>query len=154
MAESSRYGQSGMTVVELLIVVVIIATVGMIAHTSYRSFRERSTINRAARVVAADISLTRSLAIRNRASFSMVADESNRSYLIRNGAGTVFRRREFKDDTDLRLTSLDVMTTGDSVTFSSRGLATAAFVQVELQRRSETRRVQANVLGRSRVIVP
>lgn len=143
-----------MTLLELLIVIVIVGITGMMANTSYRSFRERSTINRAARVVAADIALTRSLAIRHRRNYSMVADEANRSYLIRDDGGTVFRRREFKDDTDLRLTALDIMTPGDSVTFTSRGLATVAFIQVDVQRRSQTRSVQANALGRSRVIIP
>ena len=56
------------------------------------------------------------------------------------------------ETSDLALTSLDVATTGDSLTFNSRGiLLTGGTPRVNVTRRSRTRSVVFNVLGRSRI---
>ena len=68
-----RSNQSGFTLVELLIGITIMSVVGLIANSSFRDFRRRTILDRAAHVVAADAALTRTYAIRERANVSMVA---------------------------------------------------------------------------------
>jgi Tfp pilus assembly protein FimT len=51
----------------MLITLTIMSVVGLMANTSYRNFRERTILNRAAQVIAADVALTRTYAIRERA---------------------------------------------------------------------------------------
>lgn len=146
-----RYSQSGFTLVELLIVLSIVSLSMLIANNSYTSFRESSALNRAARVVAADATLARSYAIRNRTSVSLVADEANRSYLIRDGSGNVYLNRVFDAASEMRLESLDVRLAGDSLVFNSRGMLTLGAATIDVGRSGGSRRVSLNAIGRWKI---
>ena len=154
MRPGDRTSERGFTIVEMLIVVTILSLVALIANTSYRSFRERAILNRAATVVAADMAMTRSYAIRERQNVSLVADESNRMYVIRTAAGDTLAARILDSSSDLAVDSLNVRAAGDSITFNSRGMLTTAFAQVDVGRASGGRRVQVNGVGRARIITP
>jgi Tfp pilus assembly protein FimT len=136
----------------MLITLTIMSVVGLIANSSYRDFRERTILNRAAEVIAADVALTRTYAIRERANVSMVADESNQTYQIRDAAGNVLKTRWFDADSDLRLEQLDVRTFGDSLTFNARGMLVSAFALIDVGSDSDSKRVVVNGLGRHRII--
>lgn len=144
--------QRGFTLVELLISITILGTLGLISNSAFREFRERTIVNRAARVIAADAAMTRTYAIRNRANVSLVADESNQSYQIRDASGSVLRTRQFDNASDLPLGALDVRLTGDSLTFNSRGMLTTAFALIDLANNGTSKTVQLNGLGRYRII--
>lgn len=154
MRPGHRPSESGFTIVEMLIVVTILSLVALIANTSYRSFRERAILNRAATVVASDMALTRSYAIRERQNVSMVADEANRMYVIRTAAGDTLAARILDSSTDLPVDSLNILAAGDSITFNSRGMLTTAFARVDVGRASGDRQVQVNGVGRARIIQP
>ena len=147
-----KRNQRGFTLVELLIGLTIMSVVGLIANTSFRTFRQRTILNRAAQVVAADAALTRTYAIRQRANISLVADESTQSYQIRDAAGTVLKTRWFDGDSDLRLNSLDITNTGDSLTFNARGMLVSAFAVIDIGSNAGSKRVIVNGLGRYRVV--
>lgn len=148
------HSQSGFTLVEMLIVLSIVSLAMLVANGSYITFRESSTLNRAARVVAADVALARSYAIRNRAIVALVADESSKSYVIRDAGGTVYLNRVFDASSDMMLGSLDVIATGDSITFNERGLmGGAGSVNIDVGRGGGSRRVQVNAVGRWRITV-
>lgn len=146
-----RGSQSGFTLVELLIGITIMSVVGLIANSSFRTFRERTVLNRAAQVVAADAAMTRTYAIRNRANVSLVADESNQRYEIRDASGTVLKTRWFDADSDLRLQSLNILNSGDSLTFDARGMLVSAFGIIDVGTDAGSKRVIINGLGRHRV---
>ena len=154
MRPGDRTSERGFTLVEVLIVVTILSLVSLIANTSFRNFRERATLNRAARVIAADIALTRSYAIRERQNVSLVADEASRTYAIRTAGGDTLAVRSLDSSTDLAIDSLNVLATGDSITFNSRGMLLTAVAQVDVGRASGDRRVQVNGIGRARIIQP
>lgn len=147
-----RGNQQGFTLVELLITITIMSVVGLIANTSFRNFRERTILNRAAQVVAADAAMTRTYAIRTRANVSLVADEGARSYQIRDANGNVLKTRWFDADSDLRLDSLDVINTGDSLTFNARGMLVSAYAAIDVGSAAGSKRVIVNGLGRHRVV--
>lgn len=144
--------QRGFTLVEMLITLTIMSVVGLIANSSYRDFRHRTILNRAAQVIAADAALTRTYAIRSRANVSMVADESNQSYQIRDAAGNVLKTRWFDADSDLGLQQLNIRTFGDSLTFNARGMLVSAFALIDVGNDSDSKTVVVNGLGRHRII--
>jgi prepilin-type N-terminal cleavage/methylation domain-containing protein len=149
-----NHNERGFTLVEMLIVLSIVSLSLLIANSSYITFRESSTLNRAARVIAADVALTRSYAIRHRTSVALVANESTQSYVVRDAAGTVFVNRAFDAASDMRIDGLDVRMFGDSVTFNERGLMWGlGAVNIDITRKNGGRRVQVNSVGRWRILV-
>lgn len=144
----SRPTERGFTLVELLIVMSIVSLSLLIANSSYITFRESSTLNRAARIVAADAALARSYAIRNRTTVSLVADEANQSYEVHDISGTVYLARQFDAASEMRLDTLDVRLPGDSLTFNSRGLLSAGSATIDVGRSGGTRRVTLNAIAR------
>jgi prepilin-type N-terminal cleavage/methylation domain-containing protein len=152
MMRMRRNNQSGFTLVEVLISLTIVSILVLMSNTAFRNFRQRTILNRAARVVAADAALTRTYAIRGRANVSMVADEANQRYEIRDGSGKVLKTRQFDGDSDLPLDSLNVRLTGDSLTFNARGMLVTAFALIDVGTISGSRTVQVNGLGRYRIV--
>jgi prepilin-type N-terminal cleavage/methylation domain-containing protein len=152
MMRMRRNNQSGFTLVEVLISLTIVSILVLMSNTAFRNFRQRTILNRAARVVAADAALTRTYAIRGRANVSMVADEANQRYEIRDGSGTVLKTRQFDGDSDLPLDSLNVRLTGDSLTFNARGMLVTAFALIDVGTISGSKTVQVNGLGRYRIV--
>ena len=148
-------GAGGFTLVEMLLAVVLFGIVMGVGFSGLRSFNESSIVDRASRTVASDVTLTRSHAIRRREGVSLVADESGRSYAIREAAsGDTIVVRWFGGDSDLPLTTLDVQTGDDSFTFNARGLlAGGAQVDVEVERLGKAKRIRITPLGRTHITV-
>jgi len=152
--QNQTRNQRGFTLVEMLIVLSIVSLAMLMANTSFIRFRESSTLNRAARVIAADVALTRSYAIRHRKPVALVANESTQSYVIRDNAGTVYLNRAFDASSEMLIESLDVAVAGDSVAFNERGLMSGAgSVNIDIFRNGAGRRVQVNAVGRWRITV-
>lgn len=143
---------SGITMPDLMIAMVVLAVATVFAMGSMAQYREAAATSRAARVITADVALARSLAIRGREPISLVATEAQRQYVIRDTAGNLFHRRDFGTGAEIRLTSIDVATTGDSLTFDSRGVLVAGGApQINAVRRSKTKTVTLNALGRAQI---
>lgn len=145
------HSQGGFTLVELLIVLSIVSLSLLIANNSYIAFRESSTLNRAARVIAADVGLARSYAIRNRTAVALVADEGSASYVVRDASGTVYLNRAFDVSSEMLLETLDVKLPGDSLVFNSRGMLSLGSATVEVIRSGGSRQVEFNAVGRWRI---
>ena len=143
---------AGFTLVEMLIVLTVFGTMALISNDAFRQFRQRSAVNRAARVIAADAATVRTYAIRNRANVSLVADEAARSYEIRDAAGNVLKTRHFGNDSDLRVNTLNILLFGDSLTFNSRGMLVSAFALIDVASEGGSKRGIGNGLGRPRII--
>ncbi|MFQ5678154.1 MAG: Tfp pilus assembly protein FimT/FimU, partial [Gemmatimonadota bacterium] len=116
MAGSGR----GFTIVELLMVIIVATVLLAIAYGGYRQFNEAAVVRKAAVLVGSDVGLARTLAIRQRGNVSLVAEETGRTYQIRDTGGAVLARRTFDPAAALPLDVLDVQTAGDSLTFNSR----------------------------------
>ncbi|MGD8495314.1 MAG: GspH/FimT family pseudopilin [Gemmatimonadales bacterium] len=144
----SRLSERGFTLVELLIVMSIVSLSLLIANSSYTTFRESATLNRAARIVAADAALARSYAIRNRTTVSLVADEANQSYEVHDESGTVYLYRQFDAASEMKLETLDVKLSGDSLSFNSRGLMSSGSATIDVGRSGGMRRVTLNAIAR------
>jgi prepilin-type N-terminal cleavage/methylation domain-containing protein len=145
----------GFTLVEVLIVLVMASFLMLLSMSSFRDLRERTIVDRAAHVVATDVALTRSYAIRNRQTVSLVADESARNYVLRDASGDTLRVRWFDESSSLPLSLLSVSADGDSLAFNSRGLLLgASVVQLDVGRPAATKRVTVGALGRTDLSTP
>lgn len=143
---------SGFTIIELLIAIVMMAVLLALVYGGYRQFNEAMAVKKSAGLVGADVALTRSYAIQRRSLVSIVADESERIYMIRDTSGVILARRSFDRGSALPLDRLDVKTEGDSLTFNSRGLLVAGGgIEIDVGRGDRDRTVSVNALGRYQV---
>lgn len=147
---------AGFTLVEMLIVITVVSLVLAVGASALRTYRETAIVREAARVVASDIAVVRSEAIKHRGNVSLVATEPELSYVIRDGEGDVLRPlRTFGTESDLPLHKLDIRFEGDSVTFNSRGvLVSGGTGEIDVGRADRTLRIEFNALGRHRIVEP
>lgn len=141
----------GFTVVELAVSLATTGVLLAIGYGAFRQYAEATTARKASLQLAADVSLTRSFAIQRRESVSLVANETSRTYVIRDTAGTLLMQRNLGAGSDLPLTNLAVSAAGDSLTFNSRGLLLGGRVEVALGRRGRSHVVEINALGRTKI---
>ncbi|MFV1988237.1 MAG: GspH/FimT family pseudopilin [Gemmatimonadota bacterium] len=141
----------GFTVVELTIALSSMAVLTAITLGSFRQYSEAMSARKAAVQFAADVGLTRSFAIQRRENVSLVVNEDARTYVVRDTSGTVLMRRDFSGtaEAELALTQLTLNTSGDSLTFNSRGLLSSGTAEATLIRRDRSHHVTVNGLGRT-----
>ncbi len=148
---------SGFTLPELAIALALTAVALGFGFYSFGVFRQRTLVDRAARVMASDVALTRAIAIRSRRNVSLVTDESVPSYVVRDSSGRVYVQRQFDPGSELPLAAISVRTAGDSITFDPRGLMLSSVggPQVEMAVASgEAKEIQFNALGRYVITIP
>lgn len=148
--------QKGLTLVELLMAIVVFAILVGIGFQGLQAFTRTAIPDRAASAIAADVTLARSYAIQRGEDVTLVADEANRSYEVRTAGGDVLHQRSFAASTDLPLTTLDVRTADDDLTFNSRGMLSGGVssVTIGIARFDVGRRIEVNALGRTTVSTP
>lgn len=151
-------GSAGFSLLEVLVVLVLLSIVLGIGYEGLRGFNETTTVERAARAVAGDVTLTRGYAVQRLSEVRLVADESARRYAIVDvGAAPADTLvvRSFSSSSDLPLTRLDVGLAGDHLAFDSRGMlvtgGTTGTDTIELERLGSGRRIVISPLGRTRV---
>lgn len=148
---SWRVGSRGFTLLELGVSLATTGVLLAIGFGAFRQYAEATTARKASLQLAADVSLTRSFAIQRRERVSLVVNVANRSYVIRDTAGALLMRRSFGAGSDLPLTNMAVSTSGDSLTFNSRGLLLGGRAEVALGRRGRMHVVEVNALGRTEI---
>lgn len=144
--------EAGFTIIELLIVMTMFSVLVAVGLRGFRNFNRSTTVDQAARALSSDVTLTRSFAVRRGGNVSLVADEGARRYSIRDASGNVLGTGDFSAGSGAPLTLLDVKTTGDSITFNSRGmLVTGTTVEVDVGYAGRTKKVEVSALGRTRI---
>lgn len=145
----------GFTMIELLVAMALFGIVVAIGFMGMRGFNESTVVDRAATSIASDVTLTRSYAVQRRSTVSMVADEANRRYAIRDEGVSppdTLEVRSFRAGTDLPLTRLDIQTAGDELTFNSRGLLTGGSnVTILVERLDTGQEITVTALGRTSI---
>lgn len=116
----------GFTVVEVLVVLILFTISLAMASNVFSAYQSRTAAQRAAQVFSMDLSLARTSAVRGREAVIVYFDEAGMSYLVRLESGDTLVMRNFGQDGDIRLDSLDLQFTGDSVVFDRRGVADLA----------------------------
>ena len=112
----------GFTVVELLVTLILFSITLALASLVFSGYQSRTAAQRAAQVFAMDLRLARTSAVRGREVVIVDFNEAGGSYVIRLESGDTILRREFGRDDEIRLDSLNLQLTGDSVAFDARGV--------------------------------
>jgi prepilin-type N-terminal cleavage/methylation domain-containing protein len=115
---------SGFTLFELLIVLVISAIILTMGGLAFSGFFQRSSARRAASLFQQDLAAARSYAIRSREPVVLRLYESGLWYQVESQqTETEVLRRRFGPGGDIELTGVTLNTQGDSIVFTSRGMA-------------------------------
>jgi Tfp pilus assembly protein FimT len=121
----SRQAAGGFTLLELTIVMVLAALTLGFGGLSFSGYYRRTAASNAAHVFMQDLVLARTTAVRTRQAVVIRFYESQRWYLVETQSDSVeVIRRRFGDAADIDLSAITLAQTGDSLVFSSRGIAT------------------------------
>jgi type II secretion system protein H len=148
--------ESGFTLLELLIVLVIVSITMGVGIVGYRTLQQNTAARRGAEVFAMDLTLARSSAVRERRPVAIVFEEADLRYVIRTSEGRVIRVRDFSPAGEIRLGAISVELDGDSVAFNARGISDLAGAGGPLGRARFVAgggryEVEFNALGTSRI---
>lgn len=105
-----------------MIVLVLLGVSAAAAAGVFLTYQRRNAAHRAAQFFAMDLSLARTSAVRSREAVIVAFDEADLGYLIRLESGDTLVSRAFGSTGDIRLDSLDLQLSGDSLVFDSRGV--------------------------------
>lgn len=123
-------GVGGFTLLELVIVLVLAGITLGFAGLTFSGYFQRSSARRAAQVFARDLTLARSSAVRAREKVVIRFFESSRWYeIVAIDSDTEIARRRFGVNADVDLSAINLVFRGDSVVFSSRGVADLSNIQ-------------------------
>ncbi len=149
--------RTGFTLIELTVVLILASlTLGFTA-LYFSGYYRKTSARRAAQIFAQDLSLARASALRAREPVVIRFDESGLWYSITMmDTGTELERRRFKTNADIPLSAINLQTAGDSLVFTSRGVAdltseTSSLGSATFSAGSVTYKVSFNSMGASKV---
>jgi len=122
---SRRPTSSGFTLVELLVVMLLVASLTAVAAWSLSSTGGRSAARAAAQQFATDLRQARAFARRTNEAVTIRFDETPDSlrYTVIGASGDTLADRRFRPGFDVRLDAFDLQMAGDSLRFGADGLA-------------------------------
>jgi prepilin-type N-terminal cleavage/methylation domain-containing protein len=148
-------GGGGFTLLEMTIVLIIGGVLMGMAALTFGNVATRGSARRAAQVFSRDLAMARSMAVRGREKVVIRFQEAADSlgYEVVTASGRELAVRRFGADQDVNLSAIDLTTTGDSLVFSNRGVATlaAAIDSATFSVGAATYLVTFNGMGASRV---
>ena len=153
----SRRDVEGFTLLELTIVLVLAGLMLGFAGLTFGEYYRRSAAQRAAQVFAQDLSLARTSAVRTREAVVIRFSEASLWYEIETqGAGVELVTRRFRTNADIDLSAITLDLVGDTLVFSSRGIADlsgagGALGTATFSSGSATYTVSFNSMGASKV---
>lgn len=116
--------RAGFTIIELTVVVAVSAIVITIGTLSFSGYFQRNSARRAAQIFAQDLVAARSFAVRSQEPVVIRFYEGTLWYEVESqSTATEIARRRFGSNADIDLSGVTLDTTGDSLVFSTRGVA-------------------------------
>jgi prepilin-type N-terminal cleavage/methylation domain-containing protein len=116
--------RAGFTIIELTVVVAVSAIVITIGTLSFSGYFQRNSARRAAQIFAQDLVAARSFAVRSQEPVVIRFYEGTLWYEVESqSTATEIARRRFGTNADIDLSGVTLDTTGDSLVFSTRGVA-------------------------------
>jgi Tfp pilus assembly protein FimT len=138
----------------MMVVVVIGSILTAMALIAFSKAGTTTSARRAAQVFSRDLALARSMAVRGREKVTVKFYESSRYYDVKTASGRTLATRTFGSSGTIRLSSVDLATTGDSIVFSNRGVVTlsSSLGTADFTAGAATYRVSFNSIGASKVV--
>jgi type IV fimbrial biogenesis protein FimT len=121
--EIRKRGTQGLTLVELILCMAILAVLLAVASPLLAQFSSGYKLRAAARELATDLQFTRLLAVKENRSFQVNCD-ANSYHVVRVSDGFVAKARDFSTDYP------EVTLSGGAFTFNSRGNAVSQTMTV------------------------
>jgi Tfp pilus assembly protein FimT len=149
-----RRTRAGFTILELMVVLVIGMTLTGFALVSFNRSGTTTRARRAAQVFSRDLALARSMAVRGREKVTVKFYETSKYYEVTTASGRTLVKRTFSVTGDFQLSSVNLATTGDSIVFSNRGVATlsTSLGTADFTVGAKTYQVSFNSIGASKVV--
>ena len=117
-------GAHGFTMLELVVVLILAGLMMGAVALTFNGYVSQTRAQRAAQLFAQDLTLARATAVRTRDAIVIHFDETNRLYTVQSqDSSLVVATRRFGSNADIDLSAIDLVTTGDSLYFSARGVA-------------------------------
>ncbi len=147
---------SGFTIIELMIVIAIAATLAAIAIPNYIGWLPKRHLQSSAVDVQAAIQLAKMTAIRENTDVVLTFDPANENYLAfidtdedgsQDTGERTIRNKRMSPGINLNTTTIP----GHKLTFNSRGLADAGGDIILINRRGENRTINVTITGMSRI---
>lgn len=112
----------GFTLIELMLTVTVVGILVSFGSLSLRTYGQQQRARLAGQALSWSVRVARTNAIRAGTQMALVVDESARTLLVRDTAGTEYYQQTFGPDSELELETLQLDLDGDSLIFSRRGL--------------------------------
>ncbi len=121
---SGRVRPSGFTLIELVVVLTLSALMLTVVGLGFSGYFQRSSARRAAQIFALDLTAARGYAMRSREAVVIRFYETSMWYEVQTQTtATEIARRRFGTNADIDLSAVALDFVGDSVVFSSSGIA-------------------------------
>jgi len=115
---------SGFTLIELVVVLTLSALMLTVVGLGFSGYFQRSSARRAAQIFALDLTAARGYAMRSREAVVIRFYETSMWYEVQTQTtATEIARRRFGTNADIDLSAVALDFVGDSVVFSSSGIA-------------------------------
>ena len=138
----------GMTMIELLVVLVVTALVMTLAIPSFKETIERRRLEGAGGELSTDLQYTRSLAVARNTSVALTTNGTGTGYTIADSSGGTTHRT-------VSLADSLTLTASVTVTYENiRGTANAADITISSTNSSDKIRVSTNIMGRVQMCIP
>ena len=154
--EYPAQSRKGFTMFELLIVITIMGLLTSLTAKGVKAFSQQQQGERTTKAILWEVSIARSYALRNGATMSLVADETNKILRVRDDSGKVWRTTRFGPNEELGAKAININTPGDSLAFSSQGICLncngggATTITVDAGNRRGI--ISASILGRTELV--
>jgi len=148
--------ESGFTLAELMIVIVIMAIASAIVIPNYIAWLPKYKLKNAVMSLVANMRSTKLEALKHNQDWAIVFDQGNNTYYICSDPGGNFLwDGPSSDDTVEKTVNLKSYNAGvrftsasaNSVTFNSRGMSTTVVVDLTGKNNSDSYRVQTSLSG-------
>lgn len=144
---------AGFSIVELIIVMAILATVLAIAAPNFNRYRDNANLKEAARDIESDIKLYKQKAVSENIDYRIVFNVGANTYTVQNRPEATWINVETKTvgkgSDGIKIISSSFVSS--TVNFQTRGMTNGGSVGIQHSRSSSTALIVVSLMGRVRV---
>ena len=145
----------GFSLIELLIVMTIAATLMSIAVPTYYKYRDNSNLRETARDISGDIQLYKQRAVAENVRYRMIFDVDNNRYTVQKQTtsgwvAVVTNKAIYRSDYPIKIYGSTTFTS-NTITFQTRGTTNAGKLIIRHEKRHSEADIITSMMGRVRI---